>query len=208
MPTRRHFLTASVSVLTLLSAPRLRAEILKGRDATMHGQRDRSVWQAANRLAGVTLGNARQLTQIAVFIDLNCPACAQMWRWFDTPERRHIVSRWIPVSYMNKTSQARAIALLRAPDPHAALALNYGNGFDFDARIGALPVAASPSLKEQSNLRANARFWNGLFPTTPLILYRKRDGTYWQLLGLLPEPDMNRIFQTLAGAGLETFTPR
>lgn len=205
---RRDFLSLSAGGLSLLTAQGLRADILQGRNATMHGQRERAVWQAANRLAGVTIGSARKLTQIAVFIDLNCPACAQMWRWFDTPERRHIVSCWIPVSYMNQTSQARAIALLRAPDPHAALALNYGNGFDFDARTGALPVATSLALKEQSDLRANARFWNSLFPTTPLTLYRKRDGTLWQLLGLLPEPDMNRIFQTLAGSGLETFAPR
>lgn len=205
---RRDFLSATASALTLIAAPTLRADILKGRDATMHGQRDRSVWLAANRLAGVSLAKAGAQTQVVFFVDLNCPACAELWRWFDAPGRRKWTTRWVPVAYMNATSRDRAIALLRAADPYAALAQNYGTGFDFDSRIGALPVAASPSLAEQSRLRANTRFWNGaLFGTTPVTLYRNRDGKYWQLLGLLPEPEMSGYFSMLAPADLGRYSP-
>jgi hypothetical protein len=98
---------------------------------------------------------------------------------------------------------------LRAPDPYAALAQNYGSGFELDARIGALPVAASPSLKEQSTLRANTRYWHGaLFGTTPLSVYRKNDGTYWQLLGLFADEEMNRYFSSLGKAMLEPYSTR
>lgn len=206
---RRDFLSATAAALTLFAAPTLRADILKGRDATMHGQRDRAVWLAANRLAGVPLAKAGAQTQVVFFVDLNCPACAELWRWFDTPARRKWATRWVPVAYMNATSRDRAVALLRAADPYAALAHNYGPGFDFDSRIGALPVAVSSSLKEQSALRANTRFWNGaLFSTTPLTLYRNRDDTYWQLLGLFPEPEMSGYFSMLAPAYLERYAPR
>lgn len=71
---RRDFLSVSASALTLFAAPTLRADILKGRDATMHGQRDRSVWLAANRLTGVTLAKSGDQIQVVFFIDLNCPA--------------------------------------------------------------------------------------------------------------------------------------
>lgn len=206
---RRDFLSVSASALTLFAAPTLRADILKGRDATMHGQRDRSVWQAANRLTGVTLAKPGDQIQVVFFVDLNCPACAELWRWFDTPERRKWATRWVPVAYMNSTSRDRAIALLRATDPYAALAQNYGSGFELDARIGALPVAASLSLKERSALRANTRFWHGaLFGTTPLSIYRNNDGTYWQLLGMFAEEEMNRYFSSLGKAMLEPYTSR
>lgn len=205
---RRDFLSASASALTLFAAPTLRADILKGPSAKMHGQRDRAVWLAANRLAGVSLAKVGAQTQVVFFVDLNCPACAELWRWFDTPDRCKWATRWVPVAYMNATSRDRAIALLRAADPYAALAQNYGAGFDFDSRTGALPVAASPSLKDQSTLRANTRFWNGaLFGTTPLTLYRNQDGTYWQLLGLFPEPEMSGYFSMLAPAGLGRYAP-
>lgn len=205
---RRHFLSAILPALTLLTAPVLRAEILHGQSAKMHGQRDRATWLAANQLAAARLTKPGELIQAIFFIDLNCPACALFWRWFDTLERRNIASLWIPVAYMNKTSQDRAISLLRAADPYAALAQNYQN-FNYENRLGNLPEASSPSLQEQSSIRRNTRFWNGsLFGTTPLTLYRKNDGTYWQLLGLLPEPEMSTIFSRLAPSRLDVFPPR
>lgn len=201
--TRRHFLTASA--LALLS-PALRAEILVGQSAIMHGQRDRALWLAAQELKGVRLAKPGDQIQVVFFIDLNCPACANLWRWFNTPARRQWATLWVPVAYMNKTSTARAAALLRAPDPYAALAQNFGPGFDQDRRIGALAEADSLTLDERSAIRANTGFWNGIFPTTPLALYRNRDGTYWQLLGLFPEPAMSGYFTKLAPARLSTYT--
>ncbi|MFN3792889.1 hypothetical protein [Massilia sp.] len=201
--TRRQFL--ATTALALLS-PVLRAETLIGQNATMHGQRDRSLWLAAQQLKGVRLARPDDSIQAAFFIDLNCPACAHLWRWFDTPARRQWATLWIPVAYMNKTSTARAAALLRAPDPYAALAKNYGPGFDQNRRIGALPEAAAPTLDERSAIRMNTVFWNGIFPSTPLALYRTVDGKYWQLLGLFPEPQMSGYFANLAPSRLGTYT--
>lgn len=205
---RRHFLNVVLPALALVSGPQLRAETLQGQSAKMHGQRDRATWLAANRLAAARRAKPGELIQAIFFIDLNCPACALFWSWFDTLERRNIASLWIPVAYMNKTSQDRAISLLRAAEPYVALAQNYQN-FDYENRLGNLPEASSSSLQEQSGIRRNTRFWNGsLFGTTPLTLYRKNDGTYWQLLGLLPEPEMSTIFSRLAPSRLDVFPPR
>lgn len=204
---RRHFLSTILPALSLVAASSLRAEILRGPSAKMHGQRDRAAWNAAQRLRGVRLAKPDEQIQVIFFVDLNCPACANLWRWFDTPERRRWATLWIPIAYMNKTSAGRAAALLRAADPYAALAQNYGAGFDHDARIGVLPEAITPALQEQSSIRNNTRHWkNALFALTPLMLYRNADGTYWQLLGLLPEPGMSGYFSKLAPARLATFT--
>ncbi|MDP2111949.1 MAG: hypothetical protein Q8J94_14110, partial [Thiobacillus sp.] len=59
-----------------MTAPSLRAEILKGQNAKMHGQRDRSLWLAAQRLKGVRLAKPGDQIQVIFFVDLNCPACA------------------------------------------------------------------------------------------------------------------------------------
>lgn len=202
---RRHFLTT----LTLaLASPATIAAILQGRDATMHGQRSREAWQAINRLAGVRLAKPGQPIQAVFFVDLNCPTCARFWHWFDTPARRQWATLWIPVAYMNTQSLGRAASLLRAAEPYRALAMNYRD-FDDANRQGKLAEAASPSPEEQTRIRTNTRYWNGaLFPTTPLSVYRNHDGTYWQLLGLLPEPEMSGYFANLASAQLEGFRPR
>ncbi|MDP2112393.1 MAG: hypothetical protein Q8N48_02720, partial [Thiobacillus sp.] len=177
-------------------------------NAKMHGQRDRSLWLAAQRLKGVRLAKPGDQIQVIFFVDLNCPACANLWRWFDTPGRRQWTTLWIPVAYMNKTSIGRAAALLRAPDSYAALAQNFGPGFDQDRRIGALAEADALTLDERSAIRANTGFWNGIFPSTPLTLYRNADGRYWQLLGLFSEPRMNTYFTQLAPARLESYPAR
>lgn len=200
--TRRQFF--ATTALALLS-PDLRAEILTGQNPKMHGQRSRADWQAALRLAGARLARPGDLIQVVFFIDLNCPACAQLWRWFNAVGQRQWATLWIPVAYMNKTSIGRAIALLRAPDPYAALAQNFGPGFDQNSRIGALAEAAALTLDERSAIRANTGFWNGIFPSTPLTLYRTADGKYWQLLGLFPEPKMSVHFAQLAPARLDTY---
>lgn len=198
---RRQFLAAALALLS----PALRAEILTGQNATMHGQRDRALWLAAQRLKGVRLARPGDQIQVVFFIDLNCPACVNLWRWFNTPARRQWATLWIPVAYMNKTSIGRAAALLRAPDPYAALAQNFGPGFDHDSRIGALAEADALTLDERSAIRANTQFWNGIFPSTPLTLYRNADGKYWQLLGLFPEPKMSAYFAQLAPARLDAY---
>jgi hypothetical protein len=202
---RRRFLSTILPALTLLTAPALRAEILHGQNAKMHGQRDRALWLAAQQLKGVRLAKPGDQIQVVFFIDLNCPACANLWRWFNTPGRRQWATLWIPVAYMNKTSIGRAAALLRAPDPYAALAQNFGPGFDQDRRIGALPEGDELTLDERLTIRANTAFWNGIFPSTPLTLYRTADGKYWQLLGFFPEPKMSAYFAQLAPARLDAY---
>lgn len=198
---RRHFL---VSSLALLPAMPVWAEMLKGR-TPLTGQREQSVWLTALKLGGLRLAKPDDQIQIIFFIDPNCPACAKLWTWFDTSPRRNLASLWIPVAYMRETSEARAIALLRAPDPYAALAQNFRT-FDHATWQGAIPPAGDATLVEQSSIRRNTRFWDqALFGATPLILYRAKEGGIWQYVGLPEAPEMEMLLTRIAPARLEVY---
>lgn len=200
---RRTFLAAST--LSMI-APASLAGMLSGPNPTRHGQRSRDVWLGAISLAGARVGHTAGNIQTVFFVDLNCPACVQLWKWFDVPERQDWATLWVPVSYMHGTSAAKGIALLRTANPRDALAQNYGEQFDRQTRNGGLGPAVDPTLAELSAIGTNTRFWRtSLFEATPMTLYRRRDGTYWQLLGQLPEPEMSKTFDTLAPASLSVF---
>lgn len=194
------------TVLLSVIAPTALAEILRGPSAARHGLRSREVWIGARSLAGARIGRADGDIQVVFFVDLNCPACVQLWRWFDMPARRQWATLWVPVSHMHHSSTGRGIALLRSAQPRAALQENYGEGFDRSTRTGGLAVAEDETLAELSAIRVNTHFWRtSLFEATPITLYRRRDGTYWQLLGQLPEPQMGAAFSELGSAVLPVF---
>lgn len=201
--TRRRFVAA-----TSLSffAPATLADILRGPSPARHGQRAREAWLGATSLDGVRLGPGGGDIQAVFFVDLNCPACVQLWQWFDLPEHKDWTTLWVPVAYMHSTSTNKAITLLRASDPPEALSQNFGEAFDRQIRSGGLAPVSDPTPAELSSIRANTHFWRtSLFEATPITLYRRRDGTYWQILGQLPEPQMGQAFTELAPASLPMF---
>ncbi|MDZ7657055.1 MAG: hypothetical protein U0997_14045 [Sulfurimicrobium sp.] len=202
MMNRRHFF---LSMFTLPWIVQAQAKMLEG-ESPLTGQRPQSTWLAVQQLVGLRLAQPDEQTQIVFFFDPNCPACAKLWRWFDTTPRRDVGSLWIPVAYMKPTSEARAIALMRAADPYAALAQNFRT-FDTAAWEGVIPPAKDATLAEQSSLRKNTRYWSkSLFGATPLILYRAKAGGVWQEVGLSDAADLDRLLSQLAPARLSTYT--
>jgi len=173
----------------------------------LKGERPLSTWLAAQKLDALKLANPDELTQIIFFVDPNCPACASLWAWFDATPRRGLASLWVPVAYMKPSSETRAVALLRAADPYAALAHNYGKGFDHAAWEGAIEPAQNTSPAEQARLKANRRFWVGLFGATPLVLYRQTDGSTWQAVGL-PPAGFDVLLPKLAAPKLQAYPDR
>ena len=201
---RRHFLGAMLPLLTALP---LRAEMLKGRAAGF-GERDQATWRAALQLDGLRFGKIGEQIQIIFFIDPNCPACSELWGWFDTSPRRDLASLWIPVAYMNKASAARAATLLRAPDPYAALAQNF-RSFDRANWQGGIAPAQDATLEELSTIKRNTQFWDKrLFGVTPLMLHRDKGGSVWQTYGFASATDMDALVAQLAPARLEIYNGR
>jgi hypothetical protein len=199
---RRHFLGA----LALGSTFPAVAKMLSG-ESPLEGERPLSTWLAAQKLVSLKLTRPEELAQIIFFVDPNCPACASLWTWFDTTPRRNLSSLWVPVAYMKPSSEARAVALIRDADPYAALAHNYGKGFDHTAWEGAIEPARDVLPEERARLKVNRRFWAGLFGATPLVLYRQADGTIWQAVGL-PPGGFDKLLPRLAAQKLQTYPGR
>ena len=201
--TRRFFIAAAILPLI---APSVFADVLQGSNPARHGRRSREVWLKAMSLAEARVGRADGDLQAVFFVDLNCPACVQLWQWFDRPDHKDWNTLWVPVAHMHATSASKAIALLRATDTHEALSQNFGEAFDRHGRSGGLAPVSDPIPAELSSIRANTHFWRtSLYEATPISLYRKRDGTYWQILGQLPQPQMSRALMELAPASLPMF---
>jgi thiol:disulfide interchange protein DsbG len=199
---RRGFL----SLLALAGAQPATADMLTG-ESPLDGERPMDTWLAAQKLASLQLAPAGALIQIAFFVDPNCPACAKLWAWFDSRPRPELASLWVPVAYMKPSSEGRAAALLRAANPHAALAQNYGPQFDHAAWEGAIPVAKNVMQNERAHLNRNTRFWKSLFGSTPLMLYRQADGTIQQTLGV-PPGGLDPLISRLAPTKLKDFAPQ
>ena len=202
---RRHFLLA---LATLLISPRAFSDMILHGSSAEDGQRNRRAWlNVTTKLTGLRLAKPNEQIQFVVFFDPNCPACADFWQWFSQHSPRQYSSLWIPVAYMNVLSTAKSIALLRAIDPYAAMAQNYKD-FNRQLRQGHIVPAENISLKETAAVQRNTRYWNEqMFGMTPLVLYRKNDGTYWQQLGFYA-PTMETVFANLAPANLTTYSAK
>jgi hypothetical protein len=199
---RRFFLTLLASSLSLKSI--LAGEILRGSSAKVSGERERKIWQYAEKLKGLRLAKPNEFIQTIVFFDPNCPACRDLWNWFDGENLRGIATLWVPVVHMNKSSMGMSINMLRFVDAYKALSNNFSH-FDPSINKGATVEAQHQQLREQAEIRNNNRFWSEmLFSSTPLMLYRKRDGTYWQEIGFSPKR-MAEIMGTLAPSQLSSY---
>lgn len=177
---RRYFLLSLTSVF--IAKISFAEGVLKGASAKASGERSRIVWEHANMLKGLRLAKSDEQLQIIIFFDPNCPSCQKLWQWYSA-HSPNLACLWVPVAYVNKTSFSKAISLLGSTNPKAALQENY-QSFDFSKNEGGSPEVQSITEVEKTTIRKNNRFWSKiLFGTTPLILYRKNDGTYWQELG-------------------------
>ena len=77
-----------------------------------------------------------------IFFDPNCPYCHTLYRnlrpWVG---KGGLQVRWIPVGILTSTSEAKAAAILQAPNPLAALRKNEEDyGFSDDAGGGITPA--------------------------------------------------------------------
>lgn len=114
--TRRHLGVCLLAASTMgLSA----TASAQGPDA----ETSREVWTQLGQSRWIADGRDDAPRKVYVFTDPNCPFCAKFWAdarpWVDAGkvQLRHVI-----VGILTPTSAGRAVALLGAPDPVAALA--------------------------------------------------------------------------------------
>lgn len=156
--------------------------------------------------ADTVLADAPKATWIAegrgqhavyIFIDPNCPSCALLYRNLRTLIEPHDLQvRWIPVAVVNATSLGKAVAILQAPDPAAALSYNeehyrgetYSGGIEEDI----------PTTETEQKLHANERLFNKLdIPVVPTMLFEDRNRRAVLIQGTLSPVALRKVFARL-----------
>ncbi len=79
-----------------------------------------SIAAIASEAHGLTVGSPMTVKTVYVFFDPQCPHCAALWQ-AAKPLKSQAKFIWIPVSLLNKTSEAQGATLLAAKDPVAAM---------------------------------------------------------------------------------------
>ena len=144
-PVRRWFIAASLLALTAAASPAAdpaSAKTLRKGQKRINPQ----IWEALLPLTPIRVTQPGQLVGMVVFFDPNCPWCAQLWRnHYGGNVASPIATAWIPFAYFKDSSAGRALAIVRAPDPAAALARNFSN-YDEAGHNGAIAPAEQATI--------------------------------------------------------------
>lgn len=144
------------------------------------------IWSQLKTLRGVAMQPGMTPSTLYVFIDPNCPVCADLWKKQINGKPFHdLPAVWIPVAYMSKDSLGKAAALIRSGSKQD-MRRNFTR-FNRSKRQGSLP-GVTPTSGERAALARAEALWVELGGATPMFLYRTRQGEARLSLGLMPEP--------------------
>lgn len=140
-----------------------------------------AIWQKLGSATWVRDGKADAPRIVYTFSDPNCPYCNRFWEtsrpWVEAGkvQLRHVI-----VGVIKADSSTKAAAILGAPDPTAALALNERN-----FRKGGITPATSVPENIRATLDANQALMAELgFNGTPGIVFQDKDGLVQRINGL------------------------
>lgn len=143
-------------------------------------------WERASTLPGIDTGPANAQKRMVVYFDPHCPVCAQQWAAL-RPYMDEVRIHWVPVAYIDASSARVAAAILSAPDPAAALAINE-QAFDFSAGTGGYLPEREPPTSAIERVQRNTRsaMKAGDLTGTPTLGFELMRGQrYYRMVGLL-----------------------
>jgi thiol:disulfide interchange protein DsbG len=174
----RRRITLAAAVLALLAACGDKTEV-PAAAATKPSARE--AYELAARANGFTVGPPMAANTVYVFFDPACPHCATLWG-NARPLAGKLKMVWIPVGWLQRSSQPQAATILSAPDPVAAMAQNEALVLQ---RQGGITV--SPSLGDDAlrRIEANTDLFKRIGEqSVPLIVFRNgKTGEYGALAG-------------------------
>lgn len=144
------------------------------------------IWSQLKTLRGVAMQPDMTRPTLYVFIDPNCPVCADLWKKQVNGKPFHdLPAVWIPVAYMSNDSLGKAAALIRSGSKQD-MRRNFTQ-FNRSKRQGSLP-GVKPTSEERAALARAEALWVELGEATPMFVYRTRQGEARVVLGLMHEP--------------------
>jgi thiol:disulfide interchange protein DsbG len=137
-----------------------------------------------------------------VFADPNCSFCYRFYRMAEPlVSAGRLQLRWVMVGFLQSTSPAKAMAILAARDPRAALHANEDR-FDTAHEAGAIAPLRGDDKSLRAVLKAHDAAMDAVGGTgTPTLLYRDERGRWGAVVGL---PSSEWLAQYAGGKRLPT----
>lgn len=145
---------------------------------------------------GFTVGRKGAL--LTAFIDPNCIYCHKFYKQvMPLVNAGRVRVRFIPVAFLKPSSPAKAVALLAASDPAAALAKKEDK-FDTAHEEGGITPAPHPAPDIEAKVKANTELLaKSGEVATPTLVYCNRQGKPVLLQGL-PKDAMKKMLKAIA----------
>jgi thiol:disulfide interchange protein DsbG len=136
---------------------------------------------------GFPVGSTMSVRTVYVFFDPQCPHCAQLWQ-SAKPLKSQAKFVWIPVSLINKTSEAQGATLLAAPDPVAAMDQHEASIL---AKTGGISASGDTDALKASVVKNTALMTRFGFASVPTIVAQNaQTGALVSREGALPTPGL------------------
>lgn len=150
----------------------------------------KKIWSQLSESSWVLDGRSEAPRIVYTFSDANCPYCHQFWEasrpWVEAGK---VQLRHILVGVIRDDSPAKAAAILRAPDPSAALQKNEQR---FD-QGGIEPASEVPDDVLEVLARNQMLMVSTGFRGTPGIVVREEDGTVKKFRGMPQGDQLNEV---------------
>lgn len=148
-------------------------------------EQDAAIWQELGNTHFVTVGAKEPKNIVYAFIDPNCVYCHKLWETSRPYLQKGLQMRYILVGVLSHTSAGKAVAILEADDPAAALRdgeSHYGRMPGGGAAIDPLSYPESGTLR---HLSAHLQLMHRLgFHGEPVILFLNSDGELRSVEGM------------------------
>ena len=147
-----------------------------------------AVVRRLDQMGHLIIEGAARAPRIYAIIDPNCSFC---YRFYHMAEpliaAGRLQVRWVLVGFLESTSQARAAAILTAPQPQAALRIDEDR-FDVAKEHGGIAPARDITPATATVLKAHLDAMDDVGGTgTPTLVFLKPDGHWSVEVGLPPQ---------------------
>jgi hypothetical protein len=196
--SRRQFLVATPAFLFGIAA---HAELSVGQKKI-----DQKWLSEIKRLPGILVGSKNKEDVVAnIFFDPNCKGSAELWRMLypSTVSSHQLITKWIPVAYMNSSSAPKAASIL-SKDSIDELTANFSK-FDFSRQMGGSSEKLVSDEMEKL-LGKNYASWNQLGDATPLLVFKTNDGSVIRQIGLPSARVLRLMMSSWSSGRLENFS--
>ena len=146
------------------------------KDEKLKDPKAEKLYQVLQKVNYIAQGSDQAVHKAYVIFDPNCMFCHA----FSAAAQKAITEgefevRWVPVGIIKPSSPYKAIAILSATDPLAALMKNE-DAFNYKKDDGGIEPLMNPTPQQVALLKKNMNELKGLVNAVPMIVYKNNAG--------------------------------